>query len=251
MSSLVRELDEQRKALEATMSRSKESRAKLLRALQEACDVTIFDVTRESKRQLLSVVEEDVCKVDSMFEEEVMVSAVRVAVDFGKLVEMFEIGCRRVGLERAVVLLSRGAGMIGQGQLGYVVGSTDIWIPAGGSVTDAELYVPELGNRRIRVFNVSTGAFVRDLVGDDQLSDDVSDVLISTTGPQGTPELYVCDFGNHRIAVLDPMTGAHIRSIGRGKGAGMYNNLYTLFNNICNALPRYRLVSTNQKRKKL
>jgi hypothetical protein len=214
MTSLVRELDEHRKALEATMSRSKESRAQLLGALEEACDVAIFDVTRESKSQLLSVVEGDVCKGDGMFDEEVMVSVVRVAVEFGKLDVMFEIGCRRVGLERAVVLLS-------QGQLGCVYGSTDIWIPAGGSVTDAELYVPDEGTSRIRVLNVSTGAFVRDIVGDGQLSDLIYDVLISTTGPQGTPELYVCDFGNHRIAVLDPMTGAHIRSIGRGEGVGM------------------------------
>ena len=112
--------------------------------------------------------------------------------------------------------------MIGQGQLGRVVGSTDICIPAGGSVTDAELYVPECDARRIRVLNVSTGALVRDIVGDAQLSNSLYDVLISTTGPQGTPELYVCDFGNDRIAVLDPMTGAHIRSIGRGRGAGMF-----------------------------
>ena len=71
------------------------------------------------------------------------------------------------------------------------------------------------------MLNVSTGAFVRDIVGDAQLGGSLYDVLISTTGPQGTPELYVCDGGNDRIAVLDPMTGAHIRSIGRGRGAGM------------------------------
>jgi hypothetical protein len=107
MSSLVRELDEQRKALEAMMSRSKESRAKLLGALEEASDVAIFDVTREAKRQLLSVVEEDLCKVDSLFDEEVMVSVVRVAVEMGKLDEMFEILSRRVVSDRSAVLISR------------------------------------------------------------------------------------------------------------------------------------------------
>ena len=71
------------------------------------------------------------------------------------------------------------------------------------------------------VLNVSTGALVRDIIGDSQLGGSLYDVLISTTGPQGTPELYVCDYDNHRIAVLDPMTGANIRSIGTGLGAGM------------------------------
>ena len=71
------------------------------------------------------------------------------------------------------------------------------------------------------MLNVSTGAFVRDIVGDGTLGDNLRDVLICTTGPQDTPEMYVSDFFNGRIAVLDPMTGGHIRYIGRGHGAGM------------------------------
>ena len=55
------------------MSLSKESRAKLPGALEEACDVSLFDVTRESKRLLLS----DVCK--GTFDKEVMVSVVKVS----------------------------------------------------------------------------------------------------------------------------------------------------------------------------
>ena len=95
-------------------------------------------------------------------------------------------------------------------------------IPAGGSVLDAELLVPELNTRRIRVFNASTGVLVRDIVGDGALGDLLRDVLICSTGPQGRPEMYVCDCDNHSIAVIDPMTGGHIRNIGRGQGAGMY-----------------------------
>jgi hypothetical protein len=151
-----------------------------------------------------------------------MVSAVRVAVELGKLDEIFEIVSRKVVSDRSAILLSRKSGIIGQGQLHDFSGSTDILVPVGGSVTDALLFIPEFNTRRIRVLNVSTGALVRDIVGDAQLGYSLSDVLISTTGPQGTPELYVCDFGNDRIAVLDPMTGAHIRSIGRGLGAGMF-----------------------------
>jgi hypothetical protein len=137
ISRVIVEMDEQRVSLEAMMCRSQESRVHLLRALEEGSDVAIFDRTSESKKQLILVFEQDVVgKVDGMFEEEVMVSVVRVAVEFGKLDEMFEVGSRRVGSERAVVLISRGAGMIGQGHLGYVAGSTDIWIPAGGYVAD-------------------------------------------------------------------------------------------------------------------
>ena len=143
MSSLIRALEEQRVSLEEMMSRSKESRVQLVRALEEASDVSIFEHTREAKRQLISVLEEDVRKEDSMVEEEVFVSVARAAVDLGKVDEMFEVRSRRVGLDRAVVLLSRGAGMIGQGLLDVVVGSTDIWIPPGGSVTDALLFVPD------------------------------------------------------------------------------------------------------------
>ena len=69
--------------------------------------------------------------------------------------------------------------------------------------------------------NVSTGALVRDIVGDGTLGVNLRDVLICTTGPQGTPEMYVSDTGNDRIAVLDPMTGGHVLYIGRGVGAGM------------------------------
>jgi hypothetical protein len=126
--------------------------------------------------------------------------------------------------DRSAVLLSRKAGIIGQGQLDEVRGSTDILIPAGGSVTDAQLFIPECKTRRIRVLNVSTGALVLDIVGDGTLGDNLRDVLICTTGPQGTPEMYVSDSRNHRIAVLDPMTGGHIRYIGRRGEAGMYKN---------------------------
>ena len=222
ISRVILEMDEQRVSLEAMMCRSQESRVHLLRALEEASDVAIFDRTSESKKQLISVLEEDVSgKVDGMFEEEVMVSVVRVAVELGKLDEIFEIISRKVVSDRSAVLLSRKAGIIGQGQLGYVYGSTDILIPAGGSVTDAQLFIPEINTRRIRVMNVSTGALVRDIVGDGTLGVNLRDVLICTTGPQGTPEMYVSDCGNDRIAVLDPMTGGHIRYIGRGVGAGM------------------------------
>ena len=135
---------------------------------------------------------------------------------------MFEIRSRLLGSDKGVVLLSRGVGSIGQGQLDIVAGSTDILIPAGGSVSDALLYVPECHTRRIRVLNVLTGVIVQDIVGDGALGDRLRDVLICSTGPQGTPEMYVSDRDNHRIAVIDPMTGGHIRNIGRGYGAGMY-----------------------------
>jgi hypothetical protein len=222
MSNLIRELDERRVLLEATMRRSQESRAMLLRALEEASDVSIFEHTSEAKRQLISVVEEDICDADSMIEEEVKVSLVSAAVELGKVKELFEIGSRLVGSGRAVVVLSRGPGIIGQGQLDYVAGNTNILIPAGGSVSDAQLLVPELNTRRIRVFNVSTGVLVRDIVGDGALGDRIRDVLICSTGPQGTPEMYVSNGSNHRIAVIDPMTGGHIRNIGIGEGSGMY-----------------------------
>ena len=219
---LIQEMDEERVLLEAMLCRSQESRVHLLRALEEASDVAIFDRTSESKKQLISVLEEDVSgKVDGMFEEEVMVSVVRVAVELGKLDEIFEIISRKVVSDRSAVLLSRKPGIIGQGQLDCVYGSTDILIPAGGSVTDALLFIPECNTRRIRVMNVSTGALVRDIVGDGTLGVNLRDVLICTTGPQGTPEMYVSDTGNNRIAVLDPMTGGHVRYIGRGRGAGM------------------------------
>jgi hypothetical protein len=222
MSSLIRALEEQRVSLEEMMACSRESRVHLVRALEEASDVSIFEHTREAKRQLISVLEEDVRKVDSKVEEEVFVSVARALVDLGKVDEMFEVRSRRVGPDRAVVLLSRGQGMIGHGLLDAVVGSTDIWIPPGVSVIDALLFVPGWNTRRIRVLNVSTGALVRDIVGDGLLGDYLYDVLISKTGLQGMAEMYVSDCSNHRIAVIDPMTGGHIRSIGRGEGAGMY-----------------------------
>ena len=56
------------------------------------------------------------------------------------------------------------------------------------------------------MLNVSTGDFVRDVVGDGTLSDSLHDVLICTTGPLGIPEMYVSDCDNHHIAVLDPLT---------------------------------------------
>ena len=125
---------------------------------------------------------------------------------------IFEIRSRRAGLDRAGVLLSRGPGSIGEEvELDDVWGKTDILIPAGGSVADALLFVAD--SRRIRVCNVSTGKFVRDILGDGQLGVSLYDLLICNTGPQGIPELYVSDFSNHRIAVLDPMTGGHIRYI--------------------------------------
>ena len=194
----------------------------MLRALEEASDVSIFEHTSEAKRQLISVVEEDVCDVDSEIEEEVKVSLVSAAVKLGKAKDIFEIRSQLLGSGRAVVLLSQGSGIIGKGQLDVVVGSTDILIPAGGSVSDAELFVPERNTGRIRVLNMSTGVFVRDIVGDGALGDRIRDVLICSTGPQGIPEMCVSDVSNHRIAVIDPMTGGHIRSIGRGRGAGMY-----------------------------
>ena len=153
-----------------------------------------------------------------------MVSVVRAAVVLGKMDDMFEIRSRRVCSEKAVVLLSRGTGTIGEGHLGSVMGSTDILIPEGGSLTDALLFVPEQDTSRIRVLNVSTGDFVRDVVGDGTLSGNLQDVLICTTGPLGTPEMYVADMNNDRIAVLDPLTG---------EVAGMYI-IYFVDGNSCN-----------------
>jgi uncharacterized protein YdbL (DUF1318 family) len=210
-------IDEQRVSLEAMMSRSQESRLQLLGALEEASDAAIFDRTSATKKQLISVLGQDVSgNVDGLVEEEVMVCLVIEAVELGKLDEIFEIVSRKVVSDRSAVLLSRKAGILGQGQLDLVRGSTDILIPAGGSVTDALLFVPDCSKKRIRVLNVSTGAFVRDIVGDGTLSFALRDVLISTKGPQGTPEKNVSDISNNRIAVLDPMTGGHIRYIGRG-----------------------------------
>ena len=143
-----------------------------------------------------------------------------VAKDFSRLRQMFEIGYRRVGIYREMVLASHVVGCIGHGQLDDVQGSTDILIPAGGSVSDALVFVPENNTRRVRVFDMSTGVLVRDLVGDGQLSTSLGDVLIADTGPQGSPELYLCDRGNHRVIVLDPLSGMHIRDIGRGLGSG-------------------------------
>lgn len=45
-----------------------------------------------------------------------------------------------------------------------------------------------------KVFNISIGVFVRDIVGDAQLSEDLNDVFLSITGPQGTPELYISNY---------------------------------------------------------
>jgi hypothetical protein len=219
ISSRMRELDEHRVALTAMMSRSQESRLKLLRALEEASsDVAILESTSEAKRYLMVVLEEEVSKVDSLFAEEMMVSVVGAARDMCKLNAIFEIRSRRAGLDRSRVLLSRGAGSIGEvGQLDAVYGQIDILIPAGGSVTDALLFVAD--SQRIRVFNVSTGEFVRDILGDGQLGGSLYDLLICNTGPQGIPELYLCEGSYHHIAVLDPLTGGHIRDIGRGQGA--------------------------------
>jgi len=215
ISSRQRELDEHRLAFEALMSLSEVSRAKLQRALEEASNAPIFGSTcGEAKKLLISVVEKDVNKVDGMFEEEVMVSVVIEALDLGKTNAMFEIRtCTVGGLDKSVVLLSIEAGIIGLGVVGTVWGSTDVLIPAGGSVEDALLFVPDF-YPGIKVFNLSSGALVREIVGDTHSH--YKDLLIVKTGPQSISEQYVCDAGTNRIVVLDPMTGDHIRSIGRG-----------------------------------
>ena len=105
ISSRQRELDEHRLALEAHMSRSEASRAKLQRALEEASNVAIFGSTcGEAKKLLISVVEKDVSKVDGMCKEEEILSVtpVREALDLGKgkTNAMFEIRTCRVGLDR-------------------------------------------------------------------------------------------------------------------------------------------------------
>jgi DNA-binding beta-propeller fold protein YncE len=96
-------------------------------------------------------------------------------------------------------------------------------IPEGGSASDGLLFVPE--KNRVRVFNVCSGLWIRDIAGDGGLSGYLGDVLISMTGPGGTAELYVADYGNHRVVVVDPMTGGHIRSIGMGRGSGIYEDV--------------------------
>ena len=131
----MRELDEHRVALTAMMSRSQESRAKLLRALDESSsDVAILESTSEAKRHLMVLLQEEVGKVDSLFAEEMMVSVVGAERDMCKLNAIFEIRSRRAGLDRSDVLLSRGAGIIEEeGPLDdFIGGKTDILIPAGG-----------------------------------------------------------------------------------------------------------------------
>ena len=54
-------------------------------------------------------------------------------------------------------------------------------IPAGGFPSDALLFVPDGSGRQVRVFNACNGSLVRDIVGDGGLSDEVRDVLISSS----------------------------------------------------------------------
>ena len=172
----------------------------------------------------MGVLEEEVRKVDRICVEicvkEVMVTVVEVARD------MWKFRYRRAGFDRADALLSRGASYNRASSIVFWQRLISCLIPAGGSVTDALLFAHESDSPCIKVFNVSTGEFVRDLDGDDQFGDSLYVVLICNTGQQGIPELYVCDASNYRIAVLDPMTGDHIRYIGTGRGAGMYIPLY-------------------------
>ena len=224
ISGQLKVLEEHRLELESMSARADDLRVRLSRALDEACAVSILESGNDLKKRLSALVEEDVgSRVDVVCEEEVTVCLVRLARELSQVGNMFEIGSRRVRQKSqkdrsSLVLLSRGAGVIGEGMLDDVYGSTDIMIPEGGSASDGLLFVPD--KNRVRVFNVSSGLWIRDIVGDGGLSAYVRDVLISMTGPGGTAELYVADYGSNRVVVLDPMTGGHIRSIGMGRGSG-------------------------------
>ena len=92
-----------------------------------------------------------------------------------------------------------------------------------GSVAEYHLYVADLSNHRIQVFNAVDGSHVRCIgqgmgAGPGQLNGPTGCVaLLGAEG--GISELYVCEHENHRISVFDLSTGVFQRHIGGGRGA--------------------------------
>ena len=70
----LRELDDCRQSLESIMSRSQNSRAQLLRIVEEASDAAIMESAQECMKDLAAVLQEGINKSDRICEDEVMVS---------------------------------------------------------------------------------------------------------------------------------------------------------------------------------
>jgi DNA-binding beta-propeller fold protein YncE len=92
-----------------------------------------------------------------------------------------------------------------------------------GSGSEYHLYVVEIGNHRIQVFNPVDGSHIRYIgqgqgAGPGQLHSPVACTAL-LRGEGGISVLYVSERDNHRVSVFDMATGAFIRHIGAGQGA--------------------------------
>jgi hypothetical protein len=112
-----------------------------------------------------------------------------------------------------VLKFSRSGGFLLQigkaGQTGDNTSTTALNRPAGVSVDSAanEVYVADgFGNRRVAVFDATTGAYKRHWTGGDTPFASVSCVKIARDGT-----VYVCDRGNDRVAAFDK-TGKLLKS---------------------------------------
>ena len=112
-----------------------------------------------------------------------------------------------------VLKFSRSGGFLLQigkaGQTGDNTSTTGLNRPAGVSVDNAanEVYVADgFGNRRVAVFDATTGAYKRHWTGGDTPFASVSCVKIARDGT-----VYVCDRGNDRVAAFDK-TGKLLKS---------------------------------------
>ena len=90
------------------------------------------------------------------------------------------------------------------------------------SVSEFQLYVADLHNHRVEVFNPIDGTHIRSIgqgqgVEPGKLDSPTSCTALSG-GEGGVSELYICDGGNHRVSVFDMATGAFRRHIGAGRG---------------------------------
>lgn len=128
-------------------------------------------------------------------------------------------------------LVGNGQGS-GPGQFGSSLYG-DIVVAGTGHNGEAQLYISDLGNYRVMVFDLLTESYVRSIgagqgSGVGQFSTPRGLAIQSSTSVGGQHVLYVTECNNNRVQVFNAVTGKHIRFIGHGKGSGpgqLYNPL--------------------------